>query len=183
MQNNLLAIDEIIARARKSGTFLGHGDPKVHLAYLTKIRLLPQTLRRKIGTKIVGCYPEQILTTLKKIEELKSSGLSYSQIRYQLQGSAPVLPGFLPVYPLTHDRYSSLAFLLIGLILGFLVATNYSGGNIKMAQATALPENTNTTLVKVESGQTSSPEPIYLIAIPEQNLYKLGETNINLLKQ
>lgn len=181
MQNNLLTIDEVITKARKSGATLGHGDPKVHLAYLTKLRLLPQAIRRKIADKIVGCYPENVLTTIKKIEELKSAGLSYSQIRYQLSAGSPVVPNFAPVYP-QNDRFSSLAFLLIGLILGFLLATNFSGNAIKTAQATALPENTNSTLVKIESSQNPGSEPIYLIAIPNENLYKLGKTDINLLK-
>lgn len=184
MQNSLVAIEEIISRARKSGATLGHGDPKVHLAYLTKLRLLPQTIRRKIGDKIVGCYPEQVLTTLKKIEELKSSGLSYAQVRYQLNSPTPPVPNFTPSYDLSADRYSPLVFLIIGLILGFLLAVNTrnSTSTSNPTAATLPPETGSERVVQAVTSAHSQSEPIYLIAIPDQNLYKLGKTNINLLR-
>lgn len=198
MQNNLLAINEVISRARKSGVFLGHGDPKVHLAYLTKIRLLPQTVRRKIGDRIVGCYPEYVIPLLSKIEEMKSARLTYSQIKYQLQNqtqdpgklpfsSSPLPASFLESHypnPLSGS-HSSITFLFIGLILGFLLAVNSNNSALvpnRQISAT-LPENHNSQpAIRIVEGGNATTDPIYLIAIPNQNLYKLGKTDINLLK-
>jgi len=192
MQNNLLTIEEIISRTKKSGTFLGHGDPKVHLAYLTKIRLLPQTIRRKVNNKIVGCYPESVPSLLQKIENLRSSGLTYSQIRFQLSNGQVVQTPAFSFRSVTNElapikNYSNgLAFLMIGLILGFLLAHNNSGGLVSTAKAatvTNLPTDaTSQSIIKVVNGDNSSSDPIYLIAIPQQNLYKLGKTDINSLK-
>lgn len=183
MQNNLLAIDEIISRAKKSGAALGHGDPKVHLAYLTKIRLLPQAARKKIGNRISGCYPEYVVPLLRKIEELKSGGLTYAQIRLQLASPESAKSPMATNYSSAPTSSSPLTFLLIGLLLGFLLASNYPAGSVKIAATATLPANTNTnSLIKVVSANNSGSDPIYLIAIPNQNLYKLGTTNINLLK-
>ncbi len=171
MATNLLPIDQIVKRAREQGASLGHGDPKVHLAYLTKLKLLPQTLRRKIGDKIQGCYPDYVLPLLSKIENLRSKGLSYSQIRFQLNENQTLVTA---QYPPSSNQ--GLAFLIIGLILGFLLATSNS---IPGYKPTEVP---TTDLQKIVSNQSSSSDPIYLIAIPNQNLYKLGKININELR-
>lgn len=177
IQNNLLTIDEIISKAKKMGSSLGHGDPKVHLAYLTKLRLLPQSIRKKVGNTIIGCYPEAVISQIKKIEELKASGLTYSQIRFQLnKPSIEQNFAFSQRPQLFAPNYNSLSFLIIGLILGFLLATH---NNQPLAQNIAVPSE---HLVKTVEATSSSSDPIYLIAIPEQNLYKLGQTNISFLK-
>ena len=171
MPTNLLPIDQIVKKARQSGTALGHGDPKIHLAYLTKLKLLPQAIRRKIGEKIQGCYPDYILPLLSKIENLRSKGLSYSQIRFQLNENQTLVT---PQYATSNNQ--SLAFLIIGLILGFLLATTNANPSYKPAE---IP---TTDFQKVVSNQNSSSDPIYLLAIPNQNLYKLGKININELR-
>lgn len=204
MQNKLLSISETIAQAKKSGAYLGHGDPKVHLAYLTKIRLLPQAIRRKAGDKIIGFYPDYVVLLVSKIEGMRASGLTYSQIRYQLQNEtqdsssgiqvrkqesgSKVFPVSSFQYPVSFPGSSilnpasvsnGLAFLLIGLILGFLLANN-NNLTTKSAQA-AIPVQTDDSIVKkVYASDNPGSDPIYLIAIPDQNLYKLGKANINL---
>lgn len=172
MDINLLPIGQIIKAAKTAGVTFGHGDPKLHLAYLTKLRLLPQTIRRKIGDGISGCYPEYVVPLLAHIEDLRNKGLSYSQIKFQLDNPQPKIQAL----------YNPLAFLIIGLILGFLLATNnnsYKQNSQPLGQSiNTLPDN----LVKTVQASNSASDPIYLIAIPQQNLYKLGQTNISFLK-
>lgn len=208
-QNNLLPISEIIRQAQKSGATLGHGDPKIHLAYLTKIRLLPQAVRRKVDGQIVGCYPESVVPLLKKIEEMKQAGLTYSQIKFQIHNTGLVksemgnrkldtkaeienwgyhLSSHFSPQNLTSQLSSptsnGFAFLLIGLLLGFLLAVNNHTVPASQQSTTAsLPTNNNVSpVIKLVNGENSSSDPIYLIAIPNQNLYKLGKTDINLLR-
>lgn len=179
MAINLLSIDQIIKRARDQGAYLGHGNPKVHLAYLTKLKLLPQTIRRKtrlpdgqVGDKIQGCYPDYILPLLSQIENLRAKGLTYPQIRYQLNENQAVVTPQASISP-----NQNLTFLAIGLVLGFLLASTQGNPEFQPLKVTA----TNSPDVVFSQNLTSS-DPIYLIAIPDQNLYKLGKININELR-
>lgn len=138
------------------GANFGFGDPKTHLAYLTKLHLLPQTVRRKIGTEIAGCYPDYVADLLLRIESLRASGLTYPQIKYKLEN------------PASNNQPYALAFLVIGLILGYLLGVqkspiiNSSGQTIAVAipaEITILGARTNTY----------------------QNLYKLGKIDLTSL--
>lgn len=215
MQNNLISIDEIITRARKLGATLGHGSPKVHLAYLTKLHLLPPAIRRKtrlpdgqVSSKITGCYPEYVILLVKRIEEMKTAGLTYSQIRFQLKnqdempgardkrldwkqeiGGKSLIPNFYSPDPNLVPRLlfpasspNALAFLITGLILGFLLATSRNLNQTPPTPITILPGESNSPITQAIRSNNSSSDPIYVIAIPNQNLYKLGKTDINLLR-
>ncbi len=143
------------------------GTDKIHLAYLTKLRLIPQTIRRKIGNKITGCYPENVISLIPKIEELKNMGLTYSQIKFEMQK---------PVQHDTSFQYShsnSLAFLVIGLVLGYILFALNGINN----------SNTNTSLAvkNVQAAEVPQDQPIYLLAIPNKNLYKLGQMDLTSL--
>lgn len=170
--DSLLPINQIAKLAKTD---------KIHLAYMTKLRLIPQTIRRKVNGKITGCYPESVISELTQIEELKNRGLTYSQIRYQLdsrQNDIPVAaaaPNF------------AIAFLVVGLILGYLLA---NGNNINMgmnvaAKNVTLPaESDYQKVLRLASNQNTSNQPIYVIAVPSQNIDRLGKVNINeLIKQ
>lgn len=150
MEKNLLPIGQIAKTVKTD---------KIHLAYLTKLGLLPQTIRRKIAGKMTGCYPDWAVSQIRKIEDLKNSGLAYSQIK------TPA-----PVYNL-----NPLALLIIGLLLGYILATSNPSTSLRASQqlATSFPplDETSSTMLKV------------LIAVPKQNLYKLGQININELAQ
>ncbi len=203
MDTNLATIDQIIDNARQAGATFGHGDPKTHLAYLTKLRLLPQTVRRKIGDRIIGCYPPSVVNQLLNIEGLKSQGLTYSQIKYQLATTNEVqvfnpIPSPLPHYssPALSQSGNAVAFLIVGLFLGFLTATinsNHLATQTQASattQATALPttqpslDSSSQNLVRlVTNGQTESADTVYIIALPQQNLDKLGKININYLNR
>ena len=141
------------------------GLSKVQLAYLTKLRLLPQTIRRKIGDKIAGCYPESVLTTVSEIENLRDQGLSYAQIRYELRRGSEK--------PATN--FSAMAFLIIGLVLGYMLAVV---GGISSRNQTALPVAAETS---ARLNNQSGSGQIYLIALPDKNLYKLGQIDLNTL--
>lgn len=141
------------------------GTDKIHLAYLTKLRLIPQTIRRKVRNKITGCYPEKVISLIPKIEELKNMGLTYSQIRYELNNSGSGMPK-----QTQHDT-SSLAFLVIGLVLGYILFSLNSVNN------PMVPKNTQAVM----AAEIPKDQPIYLLAVPSKNLYKLGQTNLTSL--
>lgn len=158
---NLLPISQIVEKARVAGVTFGFGNPKTHLAYLTKLRLLPQAVRRKINQEIEGCYPEEVVSKVKQIEELKKQGLTYREIRFYLQA----LPAF------SHQATSGVVFLLIGLFLGYLLAISAPAA-VKMQIPTA---------PLAASAQSPTDQSIYLIAVPSPSLYKLGKLDINSL--
>lgn len=143
METNLLPISQVAKLARTD---------KIHLAYLTKLRLIPQTIRRKVDGKISGCYPLEVIDKLQKIEVLKNKGLSYPQIKWELEQPKPAFN--------FNWNVSPLAFLFIGLILGYLL----SGGN----KSSAVPSAVAGDL----------PKEIYLLTVPDQNLYKIGKINL-----
>lgn len=138
------------------------GVSKIHLAYLTKLRLIPQTIRRKVDGAITGCYPESVLKQLQKIEGMKDRGLTYSQIRFAINSPAAL-----------NFNINGPAFLIIGLVLGYIVA------NLRVSAPTAVASVPADTKLTVRH-ETQS-DPVYLIAIPEKNLYKLGKLDINSL--
>jgi hypothetical protein len=162
------------------------GTDKIHLAYLTKLRLIPQTIRRKVNGQIMGCYPEYVIGLIQKIETLKNKGLTYSQIRFELGNTKAVAnpnPVFLHDYatlpnnPMTPAN--PLIFLVIGLVLGYvLFSLNTINSAIasKNIAASALPAQTS-----VVSTDPAAAGQVYLIAIPNKNLYKLGQTNLTTL--
>lgn len=207
-QEQLLPIPEIIRSAKKIGAAFGHGDPKIHLAYLTKLRLLPQTVRRKIGTEIVGCYPTSVISQIKQIEDLKSTGRTYSQIR-SIFASQTIDSGFsqtpkhcenasftLPSFGNSANfvpHSNSLVFLIIGLILGYLLSiSSVSQSKLSLFQNRAdLTDNSieslktldtqSSQMIQIQGSSNGQNQPIYLIAVPKQNFEKLGTTNISKL--
>lgn len=148
------------------------GTDKIHLAYLTKLRLIPQTIRRKVGNKITGCYPENVISLIPKIEELKNMGLTYSQIRYELNNSGSGMPK-----QTQHDT-SSLAFLVIGLVLGYVL---FSLNNLDKTITANKPQVAMAAETSIVSSDPAAAGQVYLIAIPNKNLYKLGQTNLTSL--
>lgn len=146
MEINLLPIGQVVKLT---------GTDKTHLAYLAKLRLIPQAIRRKIGNKIAGCYPLEVIDKVQKIETLKDRGLSYSQIKWELNDAKPAFNFSWNVSP--------LVFLFIGLILGYLL----SGGNKPPARLDAQA-----------AAHTDLPKEVYLLTVPDQNLYKLGKIDL-----
>ncbi len=149
--SKLIPISQLLHQAKLRGINLGSGHPKTHLTYLSEIGLLPPAIRRKNAGSLEGHYPIDALDTLEKIESLKSQGLSYHQIKNQLNtpSSVPPSPSFS----------NSLAFLLIGLILGYLLALNRP--TITPPQPVALDK---------------TDQSLYLISIPKEklNFQKIG---------
>lgn len=180
MDENLLTIDKIIKKARLMGASFGHGDPKVHLAYLTKLRILPQSIRRKVQGKIQGCYPESVVSTILKAEELKNSGLTYSQVRWQLTN--PILPNY------NYSLLNQGLLLIVGLLLGFLVGTGQLKAPAfdlenKVALSSSRIDNDVRTYIKLMSDGNAGRvnRDVYLIAVPNfenGNLYRVGKINI-----
>lgn len=201
MEENLSPITQIINIAKSSGATFGHGDAKVHLAYLAKLRLLPQAVRRKVSGKITGCYPMSVVSRLLDIERLKNEGLTYSQIRFELQKSRSELieatPSFhfsTPNHQIPQANQNTVAFLVIGLFLGFLMATVNSIGNktttvppiaspVEAVSVTPVDPYSQTLVNLITSPNGRANSPIYVIALPQQNLDKLGKVNINYLNK
>lgn len=209
MSQKLITTDNLIERAKNRGINFGKGSPKIHLSYLSSLGIIPPAQKRKVGNRITGCYDEQILNALEKIEGWKNAGLTYSQIKVRLEteslaGEKPLenLKNYVATSAGSYVRSTSahnLLFLLIGLFLGYLLA--FTGVNhqnqLTSEKLSARPNSLITTnasspvddstsqvltIVNTESGKNTNVEPIYLIAVPKQNLEKLGKTTIlNLL--
>ena len=144
------------------------GVRNIHLAYLTKLHLFPQTIRRKINGEITGCYPEHVLDALQEIENLKSRGLTYSQIKYELHKDDRNLSS-------NFNLQSSIVYLTIGLILGYLIATISTINKTQTQTVAAVPQNT-----RLEVPAKTQNDPVYVIAVPQNYLYKLGTVDLKL---
>lgn len=151
---DLITIDELIAQTNSS---------KIHIAYLTKLGILPNAVKRKIDGKLVGCYPKDSLTKILEVKSMKDTGITYSQL-----AKSPVQV----LQPIHHDpavtiqvKPSNFAYLVLGLVIGVLVSTLNTSGLATMKETESLP---------LESD-------IYLIGVDKHNLDKLDKTNINYL--
>lgn len=151
---DLTTIDELIAQTNSS---------RIHIAYLTKLGILPNAVKRKIGGKLVGCYPKDSVTKLLEVKSIKSTGITYSQL-----AKNPVQM----LQPIQHDpaftiqvKPSNFAYLILGLVIGVLVSTLNTSGLAAMKETKNLPLKSD----------------IYLISVPKQNLDKLDKTTINYL--
>lgn len=181
--NNLLTIPEFIKEARKQGASFDSGDPKIHLAYLTKLGLLPAAVKRKINGSMQGCYPESEVQTVLEVQRQKQSGSTYSQIaRIQPNVPTPKIEQPLTIWNpkssdfVLHLKPSNFAYLILGLVIGIIVSTLNTSG------LAALKQNDNLSLNQsVSLSEKSGNSDVYLIAVPKTSLDKLGRTNINYL--
>lgn len=206
----MLTIQEVIDKAKLSGVHFGPGGDKVHLAYLAKLRLIPQAVRRKVDGKIQGCYPDNIVRQLLEIERLRGQGLTYTQIRYQLTSpldesslvsrmpQIPFVGRIREAGPATFSGptmtppVAPLTYLVIGLLLGYLLSTvnmNNQGGALAnrgpeektvLSEASGILPIDKTKVSMLRLNDKSKTEPLYIIAIPRSHLGSLGETTINL---
>lgn len=82
----LIAVKDLIKKAKGEGIDLGKGDSYNRLRYYTKIGWLPHMIRRsgKKG-KVEGHYPAWVIERLKLIGRLKSEGLNNNQIEMRLK--------------------------------------------------------------------------------------------------
>ncbi len=173
MTNQLLTISEFIEAARKQGASFEGGDAKVHLAYLTKLGLLPSAIKKKINGEIQGCYPKDSINKLLEIQSMKNSGITYSQISRVpsvVEGPSKLIAITEPLASVGINlqiKPSNFAYLVLGLVIGVLVSTlNTSGlaaingqNNLPLGQSVSI-DNTNQKY---------------------SNLDKLDKTNINYL--
>lgn len=182
----LLPINEFIKEARRQGASFGSGDPKVHLAYLTKLGILPNATKRKINGELQGCYDQELIMKVLEVQELKDKGMTYSQIAKSVDNkSLKVMePTPLSLFNpntsnfILHMKPSNFAYLALGLVIGVLVSTLNTSGLNAMNQTPSLSLGQPIEI----KNQTGEPE-LYMIAVPKQNLDKLGKTNINSLIQ
>ncbi len=79
---NLISIEEFIARARRLGVDFGKGDPKNRLRYYVKIGLLPHLQRKSFnGLPPNGAYLESTLGILLEIDKKLKAGKSIQEIK------------------------------------------------------------------------------------------------------
>ncbi len=180
MDNKLLTISEFIKEARRQGASFDDKDAKVHLVYLTKLGLLPSASKKKVNGEIHGCYPSDSINRLLEIQQMKTQGITYSQMSKTViptEGVAVVEGSRLTPLGMTiHIKPSNFAYLMLGLVIGVLVSTlNTSGLNaMNKVDNLSLKEN-----VGIEN--TSDKSNVYLIQVPKTSLDKLDKTNINYL--
>jgi len=82
----LIAIEDLIKEAEKTGIDFGKGDPYNRLRYYTKIGWIPHMTRKK-GDRgaIGGHYPTWVLKRLEIIEKLKNEGYTNEEILKKLE--------------------------------------------------------------------------------------------------
>jgi len=176
MSAQLISLSQILAAARHQEINLGKGNPEEHIFYLAKRGLVPKATRKRVKGKVEGYYPAWILDQLRKIAGLKSKGISYSQMKLYLQSEENHSPSPRALtLPLTSNN---LAILVIGLILGYLLAQN-----------SASPSTNKTTLLDRELPEqarildqpTAGDESrIYSISLPENSLRFLDKSHLDL---
>lgn len=127
---NLIAIDDLIQTAAARGVNFERVNPRVRLAYLTKLGLIPNAVKKKVDGKLVGHYPLSVLDTLDQIEKSKAGGLAYRDIR---PAQSPLTNHQPPV------NFPTLAAALFaGIIIGILVGRFILFGPVQQSSQTSL---------------------------------------------
>jgi len=179
----MISISDLISKAKQNSIFLGQGDPREHLSYLSKIGVLPRAVRKRTahGT-IEGHYPESILAKLMQIKEMKAQGVTLSQMGRlgQLTATAEPGPNQTLVWASGDRVYNSLSFLVIGLLLGFLWAkfspTTPPLGQTKYDLQSFLPESTAKTNLSLENLiKNGTADTIYVLSVPKSRFSNLGD--------
>ncbi|MBI4091385.1 MerR family transcriptional regulator [candidate division WWE3 bacterium] len=115
---NLITLEELVKRAKKSGVDFGKSDPYNRLRYYTKISLLPHMERRKGKTgDIAAYYPQSALEKLIKIEKLKERGLANETILREMEKEDNSFSKYFKNKINFTNISLSLAALLFGLTL------------------------------------------------------------------
>ena len=205
-----LPISKVIQIAKQKKLSLGNGDPEQHLFYLGKLGLLPRAVKKKVNGKIEGHYGEEVIGQIELVSQLKNRGLTYSQMKLILnsqsftsltEGSTPKLAEvktfdsnpIAQAFPKYQQLFASspLAFLVIGLVLGYLITFK----NFSAPTTSAAAQNTDNTitvtdisalspaekaLTKVLGSSNHQDQTIYVISEPKNSLTNLGKTKINL---
>ncbi len=174
----LIPIDKIIRLAREAEVTFGFGNPRVHLAYLAKLHLIPPAIRRKTTDgRVAGCYSESVINTLIKIENLKNQGLNYSQIKAQLNTINSSLQVQANKFNLAL-AFSGPVFLFMGVVIGYLLAT--TSNNSRQLPIAVLPENDYQKVLR-SAPLSNDNQTIYVTSGPNQTLYKLGGIDLTSL--
>lgn len=194
----LISISKIIEIAKKNNVPLGSGNPEQHLFYLGKLGLIPRATKKKVGGVFEGHYPTETVDRLQKISELKSQGQTYSQMKYVFNSQTlnPISPQPTPNFVAYSQHIfasSPVAFLIIGLVLGYVVTvqnfknaaalsattTQEVASQTPVVQTSALtPEEKS--LINLVSLEKDTQQTIYVITGPKNSLTNLGKTKINL---
>lgn len=83
---NLISIDEVVARARQLGVNFGKGDPRNRLRYYTKIGLLSHAKRKSFnGAPPNGAYPAEAIGILVEIDRQIKAGGSIQAIKREIR--------------------------------------------------------------------------------------------------
>ena len=184
----LISITDLISKAHQENLYLGQGDPREHLSYLSKIGVLPKTTRKKNSLgRIEGHYPQESVDKLRQISLLRSQGMTFSQIgkwsnAHALSFNQPVL-----AYSPSRGEFSSgpLSFLLIGLVMGFLLAKATTAPLEKASLTKAVAQQpaglpVDDSLAKPLTAsfltkQDKSNETIYVLTVSKNHLFSIGE--------
>ena len=91
----LIAIGELVKKARERVVSFGKGDPYNRLRYYTKLGWLPNMTRKKNQSgATIGHYPAWALESLITIEQLKTSGVAKEEITKKLSSRSNILATF-----------------------------------------------------------------------------------------
>lgn len=186
-EQKLIPISDFITLAQSQGVDFGTSDPREHLSYLSKIGLLPHTIKRKgHAGKIEGHYRPDDLKILLHIYNTKGSGISYAQMTKLAAISGSIAPferanlyydqANFTQSPKQHNFNQPVVYLIIGLLLGHIMTLSNSvpsflapkdSSNIKNIQSYALTY-----------GNNKSNNDVYLVTLPKKNFSQLDKVKV-----
>ena len=107
---------------------------------------------------------------------MKNRGLTYGQIKQQIIDN---IDSGSTLRSVRNDTNNPLVFLAIGLVFGYVLFSLNSINNA-LANKDVQANIAAKTLPETNKAYTNNPtddQPLYVIAIPNKNLYKLGQIN------
>lgn len=177
--DKLIAVEELIKKAKDKGIDLGKGDPYNRLRYYTKIGWLPHMTRKK-GEKgsTKGHYPLWVLERLELIEELKEQDLSNDEISKKLEVKSRMRDIVSAVAsPDTRNRliaYVSLLMLVLIFLSEFgIVPVGVTKSDVveKAAQVKEVP-------TVIDSGESYVPSGQRRIFVSNKNVAINSKINV-----
>lgn len=198
----MISISNLISEIQKTNLYLGQGDLREHLSYLSKVGILPKAVKRKIESgKIEGHYPDDIMVRLRQVSQLRTQGMTYAQMgktnkltntltieatKEAVMKNNQDSTGTSPHELYHHNNYisqnyaHSLVFLIIGLVLGFLWAKSSSDTNLPSFMPTSNQVSSLVEKAPMESlsnSTTTGDDRVYVWSLPQSRLFPIEGSN------
>lgn len=199
--HDYISTTELLSASLSRGFDLGKGQPREHLSYLTKIGLLPPAKKKRNSRGFIeGYYPLTVIDRLEALSKMKNQGMTFSQMKWVLDGRKSMfeagtikqLPSsnFYPqdptstVNPLSFNfsspQFSYLPILIIGILLGYLLAVSRGSALPPMINGVSAQDLTvSPTASTSQPAIDTNTESIYVVSVPKSHFGNLDK-NINI---